>query len=279
MIPEAPDAYPLTDTPCQPWASIEDATGCGTCKGVPSGGLDDALGTASAWLWRLTGKVYGVCPVTVLPVAHSTCYPACSGYETFGGTYYFDRSSDCWYAPNARISGRGEGVPEVRLGFANVQRVTQVALDGAIMPPTSYRVDDGRWLVRIDGGLWPLDNNPRVMPPHMQVTLEHGLPIPPDGRAAVSVLACEIALACANDSACRLPKRLQAITRQGVSMVVMDPLTLLDDGKFGVPEVDYFVKGVNPGGNRQRAKVLSPDVPRAVRIPTSPRLEPIVPPG
>jgi hypothetical protein len=113
----------------------------------------------------------------------------------------------------------------------------------------------------------------------MQVTLRHGLPWPVDGRVAISTLACELALACSNDSACRLPKRVQSITRQGMTMVVLDPLQFLDQGKFGVPEVDYFVNGVNPGRNRQRARVLSPDVPRSVRIPTSPRLQPIVPPG
>lgn len=267
-------AYPITDVPCAPWATSEEAAVSGPCKGAPGGDLDDALAAASAWLWRITGKVYGICPVTVLPLGHATCYPACSGYETWGGTWYFDRTGNCWFGGTGRVA-RGEGVPEVRLGFANVQTVTQVVVAGTILDPGAYRVDDGRWLVRLDGGLWPLDNDPRLSPPAFQVTLTHGLPIPPDGGRAAAVLACEILLAATNDSACRLPKRVSSITRQGVSMVVLDPLTLLDDGKFGIPEVDYFVQSVNPHGLRQRAKVLSPDVPRSVRIPTSPRLGPL----
>jgi hypothetical protein len=263
-----------TDVPCRPWASIEDATACGPCAGVPSGALDDALVAASAWLWRLTAKIYGVCEITVLPVAHATCYPACSGYETFGGNWYFDRTSNCWYGAPGRLA-RGEGVPEVRLGFANVQQVTQVALAGEIFDPAFYRVDDGRWLVRTDGGVWPAQNDPRVSPPAFQVTLEHGLPVPADGVRAASVLACEIALACSGDKECRLPKRITSVSRQGVSMVVLDPLTLLDENKFGIPEVDYFVKSANPTRVRQRARVLSPDVNRSVRIPTSPSLGPI----
>jgi hypothetical protein len=279
-IPAPPDAptYPITDVPCAPLASIEDATSCGPCKGIQTGTLEDNLDVASAWVWRLTGKRYGVCEITVLPLGLRTCDPLCSGYETWGDSWYFDRSRNCWFGPG-RVIARGEGVPEVRLGFANVQEVVQVALSGEILDPSAYRVDDARWLVRTDGLTWPYDQDPRVTPPAFQVTLRHGLPMPPDGTVAVSTLACELALACSSSSACRLPKRIQTITRQGVSMVLLDPLQFLDEGKFGIPEVDYFINGVNPGRNRQRAAVVSPDVPRSVRIPTSPKLQPIVPPG
>jgi hypothetical protein len=285
-IPPAPDepqvraepVYSPTDVPCEPWCAMEDVTGCGPCKNVATGTLDDVILTASAWLWRLTGKQYGICEITVLPLGVGTCWPVCSGYETFNrSTWYFDRAHNCWYGANGRYA-RDEGylgVPEVRLGFANVQEVTQVAISGVPLDAASYRVDDGRWLVRTDGLVWPTNDDVTLTPPLFQVTLRHGLPIPPDGVNAAAVLACELALGCAQDNACRLPKRVQTITRQGVSMVLMDPLTILDEGKFGIPEVDYFVKGANPYGNRQRARVVNPDVPRSVRIPTSPRLGPV----
>ena len=266
----------VTDQPCAPWCEDADVTACGPCSAIDPATLPEAIEAASAWLWRLTGKIYGVCEVTVLPIVATPCDPCGPGYFTWGGSWFFDRARNCWYGSNSRMA-RGEGVPEIRLGFANVQSITQVAIDGTVLDSADYRVDDGRWLVRLDGQTWPITapGDLIVSPPHFQVTLKHGLPIPPDGVRAASALACEIALACAAKPECRLPKRVQTITRQGVAMIVIDPLTLVDDGKFGVAEVDYFVKAVNPYGNRQRAKVLSPDVGRAVRIPTNPMLGPL----
>lgn len=268
------------DQPCAPWASVDDVKGCGPCADASEEMLADALATSSAWLWRMTGKQYGICPVTVLPLGQSSCDPCQSGFWTWGSSWYFDRARNCWHGANGRYA-RNEsrfGVPEIRLGFTNVQAVTQVAIDGEILDPAAYRVDDGRWLVRIDGGTWPHNQDVTVTPPEFQVTLEHGLPVPADGIVAATTLACEIVQACSGGKDCRLPKRVQTITRQGVSMVLMDPLTILDEGKFGIAEVDYFVKSVNPHGLRQRARVVSPDVPRQVRIPTSPMLAPVEPP-
>lgn len=270
----------LTDQPCTPWATPEDVTGCGPCAEASEDALTSAIATASAWLWRMTGKQFGVCPVTVLPLGQSGCDPACSGYVTWGHTWYFDRARNCWHGANGRYA-RNEGyygIPEIRLGFTNVVAVTEVALDGVALDPAAYRVDDGRWLVRIDGGVWPYNQDLTATPPQFQVTLTHGIPVPADGIVAATTLACEVMLACQGSATCRLPKRVQSISRQGVSMVLLDPMTILDEGKFGISEVDSFVKTVNPYGLRQRARVLSPDVPRQVRIPTSPPLSPVVPP-
>jgi hypothetical protein len=255
----------LTDQPCEPWAAIEDATDCVGCAAIPSGALDDALQVASTWLWRLTGKVYGSCAVTVLPIGASVCDP-CEGPG-----YYFDRARNCWMPPAVRgwRPGRGEGANEIRLGYANVRSVDEVTVDGVTLEPWRYRIDDGRWLVRCDGEPWPVNLDTCAVPPRLAVTLHHGLPVPPDGVRACAALACEIARACAGDKECRLPRRVQSITRQGVSMVLLDPLTIIAENKFGLPEVDYFIQSVNPRRLDRRAAVVSPDVPRQVRVPTS----------
>ena len=63
----------------------------------------------------------------------------------------------------------------------------------------------------------------------------------------------------------KLPKRVTNVTRQGLSMVVLDPMDFLDDGKTGVYEVDLFLKAYNPAKLQRRATVMSPDIGRRAR--------------
>jgi hypothetical protein len=253
----------VTDAPCQPWATVEDATACNGCGEYPLGALEDALTVASGWLWRITGRIYGSCPATVRPLGADDCIPC----DRVG--WYFDRSRNCWTPPyDARYApGRREGAHEIRLGYANVTEIIDVCIDGIALPPTSYRLDDGRWLVRCDGDTWRTGTI-CAEPATLEVHLVHGIPVPPDGVRAAATLACEVARACAGDKECRLPRRVQSISRQGVTMMVLDPLDVLDQGRFGIPEVDYFVRSVNPNNLDRRAVVASPDVGRAVRITT-----------
>jgi hypothetical protein len=263
------------DAPCQPWATVEDATACIACSDLPTGTLSDCIDIASAWLWRLTGRIFGVCQITVYPLGGQICCPPTSGWITLGSCYWFDRTTNCWWDVYGR-RGRGEGVPEIKLGFENVQSIVKVCIDGAPLDPSSYRVDDYRWLVRTDGQTWPAapQNSLLTSPPGFSVTLTHGIPIPPDGVTAAATLACELARSCQGDKDCRLPKRITQVTRQGVSMIMLDPTSQLAQGRFGVTEIDSFLQSVNPKGIDRRASVTSPDMRRSVRIPTSPLAEP-----
>src|SRR5690606_40707127 len=70
--------------------------------------------------------------------------------------------------------------------------------------------------------------------------------VPEAGVLAAEVLACELAKSWAGTGSCRLPKRVQNIVREGVTMTVMDQFEFLDDGMFGVYEVDTFIATFNP---------------------------------
>lgn len=235
--------------------------------------LDDLCLVASTWLWRASGRQFsGPASTTVRPV------PRWLNHYPSGGNAY--RSpSEFFDSRGGRVGypspfGRGEYAFEVLLGHTPVRSVEQVVIDGQILTASAYRVDDARWLVRTDGQTWPYwqdwahDSAPGGSGDQTstwQVTLTWGEDPPPDGIYAAEVLAGELALASLSSGECRLPRNVQSVTRQGTSMLMMDPAVLLAGGKWGIPEVDFFVESVNPHKLMEPASVTSPDIPRAVR--------------
>lgn len=121
-----------------------------------------------------------------------------------------------------------------------------------------WRLVNGRWLARYQDGVpvaWPVC---RIV-----VTYEHGAPPPDGGVRAAREYAVQLVWAAAGDKErCKLPSRVQNITRQGVSMVLLDPGDYLDEGRTGVPGVDQWLAAVNPGRLRSRPRVWSPDTDR-----------------
>ena len=99
------------------------------------------------------------------------------------------------------------------------------------------------------------------------VDFDYGFAPPPAGVRAAADLACQLALSCdpATVGECKLPQRVTSITRQGVSMVVLDPFDFLEEGRTGVYTVDLFLKTYNPTRNRRPPAVWSPDIGRRTR--------------
>lgn len=155
-----------------------------------------------------------------------------------------------------------------------VVEILDVTIDGVTLDPSEYSIVDDRWLIRNGGKCWPFGQRldlPAGSPHTWSITFSFGVPYTPDGVLAARVLSCELAKAPAflNDDSCRLPRRIQTITRENVTSVVIDPMKWLTDGKFGIYEVDAFVHGVNPHGITREGRVLNPDLlatmPRRVR--------------
>ena len=135
-----------------------------------------------------------------------------------------------------------------------------------------YFVQDGNRLIRTDGGTWPTCQNlenliqPRRRWPHeargtFAIQYWRGLPVPPGGRRAVAMLACELWKACTGDRSCRLPQHVQSITREGVQYQLVDPTDYTKGGRTGLPDVDMWLAQVNPHGMRAQPAVYSPDMP------------------
>lgn len=255
--------------PCEPWASTADI--CSPCDDYAfnAADLEDGLDMASGILFELTGRQFpGVCTATVRP-----CTARASG-EYLGADGLFHATCGC-------ASGYGCGCSElsaVTLGGYPVNSITEVKVDGAAVDPSLYRVDEWRWLVRLadaDGTNpgWPCAQRLDLADTEddtFSVAFTYGREPPLTGVRAAAVLGCQIALACQPETAgqCQLSRRVQSVTRQGVT-VVLDSLDAFRDGLTGIPEVDLFITSVNPARLRRRARALSPDVgPSARRIGT-----------
>ena len=236
--------------------------------------------TATDWatgiLDALTGRQFAQCPVVIRP-----CGKRCGWY---GGYLTFPVNS-------AQASGLGAPWMTPYIGVGGVWRncgcagpcscrarceayipgpiaeIIEVKVDGVILDPAAYRLDvtqAGPVLVRTDGDCWPECQDMDLSddePGTWSVQYRPGSPLPRIGQLAAGELACEFAKACAGADGCALPSQLISMSRNGVDIQMADPNTMLENGFTGLPNVDLFVKTVNPHKLMQRPRVLSPDMP------------------
>jgi len=67
---------------------------------------------------------------------------------------------------------------------------------------------------------------------------------------------------------CQLPRRMASLTRQGVTVTMLDPQTFFADGRTGLYLMDLAIRSLNPKMLARPSGVYSPDVP-AWRVQTS----------
>lgn len=147
-----------------------------------------------------------------------------------------------------------------------VSEIVAVTVDGAVLDAGAYTLFDNRRLVRIDGNAWPCCQNlslPAGAVGTWQIEYRHGTQPPVSGLSAAIELACETARFLAGDTNCRLPRRLQTVTRQNVTVAVTDTQDFLDKGRIGLPLADYFLTYFGaPSRTGRRARIASPDTVR-----------------
>lgn len=245
---------------CAPWIATDSPHLCCDPGDFADGLLEVKILEASHLLYLASGQQFpGVCEAYVRP---------CLGCQ--GAQFLAYASGGSRPLPTSRLtpwscSCNGTVGACVAAGVAlagdPVREVTEVKVDGTVLNAGDYRlVRDpalGAVLLRV-GASWPA---------HQDMTLEDteegtwsvaytfGNGPDPAGMAAVGALACELAAACTEGMECRLPSRLQTLSREGVTMTVLDDVT---DGKFGLDEVDRWVAGVNPARIGRAGRVFSP---------------------
>ena len=215
--------------------------------------------SATDYLNLWSGGQFGPCPVTIRP---------CRDKRRGQSNYALPRQSwtpqlidGKWYNTACGSCGRTcscRGPETLRLP-GPVHRVLRVEIDGADVPEDAYRTD-GNLLIREDGAAWPTYQDrsiPLGRPGTWAVEYERGLPVPAGGTLAASVLALELMKAMCDDDSCRLPRRVETITRQGVSMTMMDAFEGLDEGRTGLWMVDSWLESVRKP--RRGGRVYNPD--------------------
>jgi hypothetical protein len=214
-----------------------------------------------AWstIVALTAGQVGNCPTTVRPCARRCLGP--STWWQVGRSLLNPQIVDgnwvnascgcktpcsCTYVPTVILPGP-------------VGRVDEVIVDGVVLDPASYRVDNGNELVRMDGD-WPMCQDmlaPCGAAGSFCVTYVRGAVPDETGCWVAGMLATEFAKACTGGK-CRLPAGVTQVTRQGVSFTIgTGPFP---GGVTGIREVDAYIELFNPNHLTQAPTVWSPDV-------------------
>ena len=217
-------------------------------------------------LWAATGRRYGLCPVTVRPCGRHPCDDQIAGwfYNGFGTfvPYVLDGEwfncaciDQCTCGARCRVYLPGP-----------VGSITQVVLDGNVVDPATYRVDDGRWLARTGAdNCWPTQQDFQVNSgaDTFLVTYTRGEAVPAAVLGAAGLYACEWAKACQGMD-CMLPSRAVTLNRQGTTVQLTDIDALLDRGFTGIQAVDQVIAADNPTQVPYRMRLASPEFPRIV---------------
>lgn len=264
--------------PCQPWEL--------SCADFPEGTTAElqAVATMAATeaLWSRTKQQFGLCSVTLRP-CRKDCFPAWPWIPTNG---WYDLSGSAWPFPQPALVGGAwiniacgscfsgcscSHVSEVRLPYP-VASITEVRVDGAILPASAYRVDNFNLLVRLDGEDWPRCNDLNLddtEPGTWSVTANYGQAVPELGKLAAGQLAVEIAKRCVGAGGCVLPSgTVQQVTRQGVTKVFFDSDQAFAKGMLGLYWADMFIKTYNPSGTGM-ATIFDIDGPKPRRVGTA----------
>lgn len=223
---------------------------------------------ASEILWALSGRRWygGGCEET----ATLRSNPPTAGR----GSWPYDRSwgsCSCWASgtwvddilwPPRDWAGTHVRPVAIHLPRAPITSIEEVTVDGVTLTPDQYRLTRSGWLERLDG-FWDVCGDVT------EVTYQFGEPPPEGGVQAVVTLAVQLMLDLVNDNRCRLPQRVTSITRQGISMSMIDPMDFLPDGRTGFYLIDLWLAAVNPLGRPARGYVFSLDMPTTAKGATT----------
>lgn len=223
---------------------------------------------ATELLWGWTGRKYGLIETTVRPCRESARPHPYSFLGTrgtgwspalVGGEWL---NLYCGACPGEKCTCADDSAYHLRLP-GPVYGIDEIHVDGEVLPSSAYRLAHGV-LVRVDGEPWPMcnDDTAPVDEPGTaawEITYQRGYEVPEGGRIAGYLLACELGKALAQDQECRLPQRVQSVTREGVTMSILDGFEGLDDGKTGIWEIDAWIASVNVP-RPSPSRVYSPDV-------------------
>lgn len=214
--------------------------------------IETAIDYAVTVLRTLTLGRVGVEPVTVMPCPETCALrrrtwiaPTLISGRVYNAACGCDRGCGC------------SSVSRVTLP-APVTRVDEVRVDGVVLDPSAYHVENEVWLVRTDGERWPACQGDQFT-----VTYLNAYPPGTIGAVAAGVLADEFVRSLTGGK-CRLPSGVTSVTRQGISMEIASGM--FPEGTTGIREVDTFIRIWNPNTLMTVPTVMSPDLPRARQI-------------
>lgn len=265
--PSAPT--PFHSGPCEDWEPIW----CGELSPAAASVSGTAVTLATEVLWQASGQRFGLCQVTLRPCRSEcaegypmfdTWWPGAGGqaYAQGGGPRPYWANGLWWNVCGSCSGGCSCTLVDEAILPAPVREVVEVRLDGVVMNPSLYRVDENRKLVRTDQQPWPMcqdmaatDDKPNTW----SVTITVGEDVPALGRRAVGELAAEFAKDCAGEE-CQVPYDVTSLSRQGVNLSYGSPSEEdFATGFLGLRMVRLFLAAYNARNLRQRGKTYDID--------------------
>lgn len=190
---------------------------------------------------------------TVMPSGR-TCGSPTMKLDMFYPTVVFP-SASLLKSCNCLMNCRCPRVASVAL-TAPISDITEVKVDGVVLDPTAYHVEDNDRLVRDDGKQWPACGGK-----DFTVTYLNGHKVDAMGSYAAGVLAYEfLKLITQDKTKCRLPSSVTNVQRQGLTFEITRGM--FANGVTGIPEVDTFIMLWNPHALKTKPQVYSPDLLR-----------------
>jgi hypothetical protein len=258
---ETSDGSPLYG-PCASWTDVDDIAACCTLPETSNNFelinvLAAAGASATQLLYELSGRQFsGLCQRKVRP-----CRTGCTcDYQILSRGHVINWGGDSWYCEGTPCGCRA--LSRVKLSGYPVRRIIEVKIDGVVVDPGDYRLDERRYLTAMNGTIWPgcqrldLDDTETGT---FSVSYTYGQTPPQLALSAASALACEIYKQCAGED-CALPTGTTRVTRQGITIERTFFQRDLATGvwRTGMPVVDGFLNAINPHGLMRRPTFWAP---------------------
>jgi hypothetical protein len=230
--------------------------------------LANAISSASESLYALSGRKFpGILQATVRPTARMEQVPYPERRPGQIGSLSWPNQTWGWCYGGLHLTCSNP--TSIGLGRGPIISVEEVVLHEEILDPINYRVEDQKWLVRSDCSGWPTCGCESCHDPFM-VSFTFGEEPPQLGIDAATILSAELYRANTPNQVCKLPVRLTSITRQGVTMAVIDSMDFFKNGLTGNYQVDLFIKTFNPAQQIRKPIAFSPDMINTGRRTTWP---------
>lgn len=259
---------------CTPWIDGSDVAACCSVESTSDLIFDTVATEASEMLFQLSGRQFpGECEKTARPCSDCGCnwQVLSRGFVVWPGMWgYWDWGLGSWSYNDNPWGCRP--LSRVKLSGYPVKEISEVKINGDVVDASDYRLDQQRYLTRLDGGWWPGCQNlslPDTDSGTWSVTYTYGADPPQLGLSAAAQLGCELYKACAGQ-ACALPTGVTRTTRQGVTIEKLAfttwaylPASRIRGGRApgwqtGMPLVDAFLNTMNPTGRSRQPVFWSP---------------------
>lgn len=266
----AGETNPFYSGPCSDWEPLW----CEPLSAEAMAVTGDAVSMATEVLWSLSGQRFGLCEVTLRPCREDCAQDFGSWGDWWSGAGYSGISGGgprpwWWDGVWANVCGgctSGCSCTSLDMALlpAPTREVLEVRLDGLVMNPSAYRVDENRKLVRTDGGRWPTCQRMDLSddePGTWSVRISVGEDVPMLARRAVAQLATEFARDCVGEE-CTVPYNVTSFARQGVTLQFGDPRSETVDPLvrlLGLRMVRLFLATYNPEKLMRRGKTYDVD--------------------